>query len=159
MKTLLILLIFFLEFNVNNANCQLIKYCDPDLIDELEDFQLKDGMFIKSFSISMPRYPSIKHFPSDSFGIHLAGKSTYWIVLVSSHKKMGKAKMSMYDSTKTLVLVLVNVNAEVISAAQIKTEEQMFYYFKVCFEKGYEGCAGLAIYYMPGYKIKNKSKE
>jgi hypothetical protein len=159
MKTKLLLLIFFIGFNFHHANCQVIKYCDPDLIDELEDFQLKDGMFIKSFSISLPRYSNIKHFPSDSLSIKLAGKSTYWIVLVSSHKKMGKAKMSMYDSTNTLVLALVNVNAEVISAAQIKTEEPMFYYFKVSFEKGYEGCAGIAIYYMPGYKIKNKTKQ
>jgi hypothetical protein len=43
-----------------------------------------------------------------------------------------------------------------LDASQIKTDKPTTYYFKVSFENGYEGCAGFAIYYLPGYKIKKK---
>jgi hypothetical protein len=155
-KLTVVLMICLSGFIFNPVYSQICKTCDLELIDQLEDFSLKDGMFIKSFSVSLPRYSKTNRHPVDSISIDLAGKSTYWIVLVSSTKKTGLAKLLMYDVNNTLMVTLENKYKLTLDASQIKTDKPATYYFKVSFEKGYEGCAGFAIYYIPGYKIKNK---
>jgi len=158
MKTkLLLLLICSLGFISNQADCQVLKICDSELIDELEDFNLNDGIFIKSFSVSLPGSSKTIRHPTDSINIDLAGKSKYWIVLVSSRKKMGKAKLLMYDSNNSLIATIENKFAMTLDASEIKTDKPANYYFKVSFDRGFEGCAGFAIYYIPGVKIKKKS--
>lgn len=157
MKTQLILLICLLGFIYYQADCQVRNVCDSELIDELEDFNLKDGIFIKSFSVSLRGSTKTNRHPTDSISINLAGKSKYWIVLVSSHKKMGKAKLLMYDSKNTLIATIENKFAMTLDASEIKTDKPANYYFKVSFDRGFEGCAGFAIYYIPGGKIKKKS--
>jgi len=156
MKAQIILVVFLFVSGFYQVNCQVHNFCDDELIDQLEDFELKDGIFIKSFSISLPRYSKDNKHPTDSISFELAGKSTYWIVLVSSSKKMGLAKLMMYENNDSLKLTLQNKYKLTLDATQIKTINPTTYYFKVNFESGYEGCAGFAIYYIPGYKIKKK---
>jgi hypothetical protein len=154
MKLILVVFIFFSGFY--QVNCQVRTFCDDELIDQLEDFELKDGIFIKSFSVSLPRYSKENRHPTDSISIELAGKSKYWIVLVSSSKKMGLAKLMMHDMNDSLKLTLQNKYKLTLDASQMRTDKPATYYFKVSFESGNEGCAGFAIYYLPGYKIKKK---
>ncbi len=138
------------------VNCQVSNYCDPELVDALEDYQLKDGMFIKSFSVSLPSFSKTNIHPTDTINMQLADKSTYWIVLASSNKKAGLAKLLMYDSNNNLMATIENSSALTYDAKEIKTSEPTEYYFIVSFDKGNEGCAGIAIYNIPGYKIKGK---
>ena len=148
MKKLNLILLYCLLGSIfEPVYSQICKVCDAEIIDGLEDFDLKNGIFIKSFSVSLPRYSKTDRHPVDSLSIDLAGKSTYWVVLVSSHKKMGLAKLLMYDNNNTLLVTLENKYTLTLDASQIKTDKPSSYHFKVSFDKGYEGCAGIVIYY------------
>ena len=159
MKKFTVILMICLSFLIYYpVESQVRNICDAELIDQLEDFDLKDAIFTKSFSVCLPGYSKENRHPSDSISIDLAGKSSYWIVLVSSNKKSGLAKLLMYDANNKLIATLENKYKLTLDASQIKTDQPANYYFKVSFDKGYEGCAGFAIYYVPGYKVKKKTK-
>jgi hypothetical protein len=130
------------------------KFCDPALLDSVNNSSLKDATWLKDFPVHLEKAKETGIIPEAKYTMVLSKKSVYRFVIGSSSKFKGKMKLSFEDASNNLLFSKILDNDDKLYTIDSEIKVTCPYHITISSINGEEGCAAFAIFF-----LKEISKE